>query len=85
MNAALILIRPEYGEVFAAALQKYGIKGHITSFDFSNLPIKGLKATQIFYHNDKFERLLEAIAYKKEFEFDGRPVIMVKITKYIKL
>lgn len=81
----MILIRPEYGEIFAAALQKYGIKGHIISLSFSNLSIKGLKATQIFYHNDKFERLLDAISYKKEFEFDGRPVIMVKVTKYIKL
>jgi hypothetical protein len=37
------------------------------------------------FHNVKFDQLLSEVAYNKEFEYDGRYILTILVTEYIRL
>jgi hypothetical protein len=37
------------------------------------------------FHNTRFDILLTEVAYKKEYEFNGRFILTILVTNYIKL
>jgi hypothetical protein len=46
---------------------------------------KAANNSAALFHNIRFDQLLSEVAYKKEFEFNGRFILTILVTDFIRL
>ncbi len=61
-----------------------GIDCMITDI-FYNLKLKCSMNSAPLYHNVRFDQILNEVGYNKEFEYNGRYILVVAVSTYIKI
>lgn len=52
---------------------------------FYNLKLKSSMNSAPLYHNVRFDQILNEVGYNKEFEYNGRYILVVAVSTYIKI
>lgn len=65
-------------------LKKKGLDCHI-EIKYAKYKFRAASNSAILYHNERFDKLLEKVAYQPEFKFGEKFILLILITKFIRL
>lgn len=81
-----LLVAPKgYYAAIEKILRKKGIECEIFTAFQKKYEFKAAKNSAPIFHNIRFDQLLAEVAYKPEFEFDGRFMLVINVTTYLRL
>lgn len=82
--ASIVVAKKADHETIRANLKKYNIECVIRT-PFEKLKLRGAANSSVIYHDTRFDELLGVVSYNKDFQFNGRYLLVILITPYIRL
>ncbi len=80
---SLMVAPSKYFDKIKRLLSAKGITVHIST-RFQKYGFRSAMSSAPILHNVRFDQLLSEMAYKPEYEFDGRHLLIIRVTAYLK-
>lgn len=81
---SLLLARKQDHALIRERLRRKGIECEIKNL-YSSYNFKAAMNAAVLYHDMRFDKLLDAMAYNKEFSFNGKFAKVIYVTQFLKL
>lgn len=81
---SIVVAKEVHHDNIRKMLKKYNIDALVKA-PLSHITLKGASHSGILYHNVHFDDIANVVSYNNDFKFEGRYLLIIYITDYLKL